>query len=124
MILYASAAMLFLGAFIIRYRIELILGFPLVALSMAIYLKLDFNAGSAVQDPEMLCRKPLLMAMFTTTALAMCLLLFIRILQLERFFMPTLPQVQVPLNKATDGPVLISSDSFDISRLGEGAMSI
>ncbi len=41
---YASAGMLFLGAFIIRYRMELIIGFPLVALTMAIYLKLAFKA--------------------------------------------------------------------------------
>ncbi len=91
---YASTAMLFLGAFIIRYRIELILGFPLVALTMAIYLKLAFKPGSSVQNPEKLYREPLLMASFTATVLAMCLLLFIRIPQLERFFLPTLPQVQ------------------------------
>jgi 4-hydroxybenzoate polyprenyltransferase len=92
---YASTAMLFLGAFIIRYRIELILGFPLVALTMAIYLKLAFKSGSAVQNPEKLYREPLLMISFTATALVMCLMLFIRIPQLERFFMPTLPQVQL-----------------------------
>jgi decaprenyl-phosphate phosphoribosyltransferase len=89
---YASTGMLFLGAFIIRYRIELILGFPLVALTMTIYLKLAFKAESAVQNPEKLYREPLLMACFMATALAMCLLLFIRIPQLERFFLPTLPQ--------------------------------
>jgi 4-hydroxybenzoate polyprenyltransferase len=92
---YASTAMLFLGAFIIRYRIELILGFPLVALTMAIYLKLAFRAESAVQNPEKLYREPLLMACFTATALAMSLLLFIRVPQLERFFLPTLPQSPV-----------------------------
>jgi 4-hydroxybenzoate polyprenyltransferase len=91
---YASTAMLFLGAFIIRYRIELILGFPLVALTMAIYLKLAFKPGSSVQNPEKLYREPLLMASFTATVLVMCLLLFLRIPQLERFFLPTLPQVQ------------------------------
>jgi decaprenyl-phosphate phosphoribosyltransferase len=88
---YASSGMLFLGAFIIRYRMELILGFPLVALTMAIYLKLAFKAESAVQNPEKLYREPMLMACFTATALVMGLLLFIRIPQLERFFLPTLP---------------------------------
>ena len=43
MVFYASTAMLFFGAFIIRYRIELILGFPLVAFTMAIYFKLAFK---------------------------------------------------------------------------------
>jgi decaprenyl-phosphate phosphoribosyltransferase len=90
---YASAAMLFLGAFIIRYRIELILGFPFVALTMAIYLKLAFHHNSAVQNPEKLYREPLLMSSFLATVMVMSLLLFVRIPRLEHFFLPTLPQV-------------------------------
>jgi 4-hydroxybenzoate polyprenyltransferase len=90
---YASTAMLFLGAFIIRYRIELILGFPLVAFTMAVYFKLAFKAGSAVQNPEKLYREPLLMASFIATVIALCLLFFIHIPQLGRLFMPTLPQM-------------------------------
>jgi hypothetical protein len=98
---YASTAMLFLGAFIIRYRIELILGFPFVALTMAIYLRLAFEPASAVQNPEKLYREPVLMSSFTATALVMCTLLFIRIPQLEKFFMPTLPTVQ-PASKLAE----------------------
>ncbi len=49
---YGSAAMLFLGAFVMRYRLELILAFPLVALVMAMYLDLSFKKDSAVQRPE------------------------------------------------------------------------
>jgi decaprenyl-phosphate phosphoribosyltransferase len=93
---YASTAMLFLGAFIIRYRIELILGFPFVAFTMAVYLKLAFKSDSAVQNPEKLYREPLLMASFASTALVMCLLLFIRMPRLELFFMPTLPASTAP----------------------------
>ncbi|HZL26308.1 MAG TPA: UbiA family prenyltransferase [Acidobacteriaceae bacterium] len=96
-VFYASTAMLFLGAFIMRYRIELILGFPLVALVMAIYLKLSFQKNSAVQNPEKLYREPLLMASFTATVLAMSLLLFIRLPLLEQFFVPTLPQTTTPI---------------------------
>jgi decaprenyl-phosphate phosphoribosyltransferase len=89
---YASAAMLFLGAFIIRYRIELILAFPLVALTMAVYCKLSFKSGSAAQNPEKLYREPILMASLSATVLVLGVLLFVRIPYLERFFMPTLPQ--------------------------------
>ena len=89
-VFYASAAMLFFGAFIIRYRIELILAFPLVALTMAIYLKLAFEHDSAVQNPEKLYREPLLMGSFLATVTVMCLLLFIRIPRLEQFFLPTI----------------------------------
>ena len=35
---YASTAMLFFGAFVMRYRLELILSFPLIAFIMAMYL--------------------------------------------------------------------------------------
>jgi decaprenyl-phosphate phosphoribosyltransferase len=89
---YASAAMLFLGAFVIRYRMELILGFPLVALTMAVYCKLSFKAGSAVQNPEKLYREPMLMASLAATVVVLGVLLFVRIPVLEHFFMPTLPQ--------------------------------
>jgi 4-hydroxybenzoate polyprenyltransferase len=95
-VFYASTAMLFLGAFIMRYRIELILGFPFVALTMAIYLKLAFKKESAVQNPEKLYREPLLMASFASTVLVMAILLFVRLPHLEQFFAPTLPQAVSP----------------------------
>jgi decaprenyl-phosphate phosphoribosyltransferase len=59
---YASAAMLLFGAFAVRYRIELLLGFPLVALVMAIYLWLALRDASPVQTPERLYREPVLVA--------------------------------------------------------------
>ena len=95
-VFYASAAMLFLGAFIMRYRIELILGFPLVALTMAIYLKLAFQRDSAVQNPEKLYREPLLMGAFTAMVLVMSLLLFIRMPRLEQYFGPTITPQMAP----------------------------
>ena len=91
---YASTAMLFFGAFVIRYRIELLLAFPLVALVMAIYFKLAFQPNSAVQNPEKLYREPGLMLWFAGTVIAMTLLLFVRLPWLENLFMPTLPVVQ------------------------------
>ena len=93
---YASTAMLFFGAFILRYRIELILGFPLVAWTMAIYFKLAFKPESSVQNPEKLYREPMLMAAFTGTVLVMALLLFVRLPRLETFFTPSLPSTSVP----------------------------
>ena len=93
---YASTAMLFLGAFIIRYRMELILGFPFIAFTMAIYLKLAFKAESAVQNPEKLYKEPLLMGSFIATVLVLGVLLFTRMPRLEQFFPPTLPQISVP----------------------------
>jgi len=92
---YASTAMLFFGAFILRYRIELILGFPLVAWTMAIYFKLAFKPESSVQNPEKLYKEPMLMAAFASTVVVMGLLLFVRLPRLETFFTPTLPSTNV-----------------------------
>jgi 4-hydroxybenzoate polyprenyltransferase len=93
-VFYASTAMLFFGAFVIRYRIELLLGFPLVALVMAIYFHLSFQPHSAVQNPEKLYREPRLMLWFTATVTVMVLLLFVRMPSLEKMFIPTIPVVQ------------------------------
>ena len=59
---YGSAAMLFFGAFCMRYRLELILAFPPVALVMAMYLRVALKENSAAQNPERLYREPALMA--------------------------------------------------------------
>ncbi len=93
-VFYASTAMLFFGAFVIRYRIELLLGFPLVALVMAIYFKLAFQPHSAVQNPEKLYREPGLMLWFTATVVVMVMLLFVRLPWLEAGFTPTQQMVQ------------------------------
>ena len=88
---YGSAAMLFLGAFVMRYRLELILAFPLVALVMAIYLALAFKPNSAVQRPEGLYREPVLMAAVVGCAVLTAVLLFVDIPSLPQLFTPTAP---------------------------------
>jgi decaprenyl-phosphate phosphoribosyltransferase len=88
---YASAAMLFFGAFIMRYRIELILVFPLIALLMSTYFRLAFQPNSAVQNPEKLYREPLLMIEATGISILMIVLLYLDIPILGRIFSPTLP---------------------------------
>jgi len=93
---YGSAAMLFLGAFVMRYRLELILAFPLVALVMAIYLALAFKPNSAVQRPEGLYREPTLMAAVVGCAVVAGVLLLVDIPSLPEVFTPTAPtQTQV-----------------------------
>lgn len=88
-VFYASQATLFFGAFIMRYRLELILSFPLVALVMAIYLSLAFKKDSAVQRPEGLYREPVLMAAIVCCAVLMIALLFIDVPILHRIFVPS-----------------------------------
>jgi len=74
---YAAAAMLFFGAFIIRYRLELVLSFPFVALVMAAYLELGFRAESAAQNPEKLYHEPRLMLAVTACTVVMVALMYV-----------------------------------------------
>jgi decaprenyl-phosphate phosphoribosyltransferase len=93
---YGSSAMLFFGAFIMRYRLELILSFPLVALLMAIYLSLAFKEKSAVQYPEKLYREKTLMVAVVSCVVLMVILLFWNIPLMARVFNPSAPVQQLP----------------------------
>jgi len=90
---YGSAGMLFLGAFVMRYRLEMILAFPLVALVMALYLDLSFKKDSAVQRPEGLYREPKLMAAVIACAVAMAALMLVDLPILQDIFNPTAPTI-------------------------------
>jgi decaprenyl-phosphate phosphoribosyltransferase len=92
-VFYASTSMLFFGAFIMRYRLELILSFPFVALVMAVYLRLAFDHDSVVQRPEGLYRHPLLVTSVTLCAIVMILLVKVDLPKLHQVFAPTMPTV-------------------------------
>jgi decaprenyl-phosphate phosphoribosyltransferase len=93
---YGSVSMLFFGAFIMRYRIEMILCFPLVAAVMAMYFNLAFDDDSAAQHPEKLYRDPRLMFTVAVCTAAMLLFLFVDVPFLHHIFAPTIPEaVQV-----------------------------
>ena len=98
-VFYASAAMLCFGAFIIRYRTELLLSFPLVALVMALYLKTGFNDEGAAQAPEKLYREPALMASVIACTIAMTALMLIDIPIVQRLIAPLPGAVQSTLRK-------------------------
>ena len=88
---YGSAAMLFLGAFVMRYRLELILSFPLIALVMAMYLFLALKPNSTVQRPEGLYREPALMAAVIACSIAISVLMLVDIPDLPNWVAPTAP---------------------------------
>lgn len=88
---YAAAAMLFFGAFCMRYRMELILAFPMVALVMAMYLRVALRPHSAAQQPERLYRERGLMTAVVGTTVLMVALLYVDIPAMHRFFTPTAP---------------------------------
>ena len=88
---YAAACMLFFGAFMMRYRIELILSFPVVAWLMAAYFSLSFRHESAVQNPERLYREPLLMVPLAICVALTVLLLFVNLPWIELVFPRSTP---------------------------------
>jgi decaprenyl-phosphate phosphoribosyltransferase len=90
---YGSSAMLFLGAFIMRYRLELVLSVPFIALVMAMYLFLAFKPDSAVQRPEGLYREPTLMGAVLVCSIVIAILMVVDIPGLSRVFAPTAPTV-------------------------------
>ena len=90
-VFYAATSMLFFGAFIMRYRMELILSFPLVAWLMAIYFGLSFRTESAVQNPEKLYREPRLMLVLVLFIAVFAILLFIDMPWIDSLFPKSLP---------------------------------
>jgi 4-hydroxybenzoate polyprenyltransferase len=83
---YSAASMLFFGAFIVRYRLELILTFPIVAIVMAVYLAIAFKKESAAQAPEKLYKEPALMLSIIGCVVLMVALLFVDIPALKEMF--------------------------------------
>ncbi len=92
---YAATAMLCFGAFIVLYRLELALSFPLVAMTMALYLDLAFSPASPVQNPEKLYRCKKLMVSVFACAVAMTVLFFVDLPRFNDLFKPTLPRVVI-----------------------------
>jgi decaprenyl-phosphate phosphoribosyltransferase len=88
-VFYASHAMLFFGAFIMRYRLELILAFPFVAMVMAVYLSMAYKPDSAVQRPEGLYREVGLVCTVAACAAVMIVLLFVDIAAVHTVFVPS-----------------------------------
>src|SRR5262245_4530008 len=76
MFFYTTCFALFLGVFIIRYHLELILIFPLVAGFVCYYLYVAFKKDSAAQSPERLYREKGLMAYLVICFVAFFLLMF------------------------------------------------
>jgi 4-hydroxybenzoate polyprenyltransferase len=83
---YAATAMLFFGAFIMRYRMEMVFAFPFIALLMADYFKLSFVEDSPVQNPEKLYREPRIMALLALCCVVLTVMLYVNLPWLARVF--------------------------------------
>jgi len=94
MFFYATASALFLGVFIIRYHLELILGIPLVAGFFSYYMRVTLKPDSPAQSPERLYRERGLMVYLVVCVAALLLLMFVRIDLLYELF--NVPSPEVP----------------------------
>lgn len=83
---YAVACSFFLGIFIVKYHLELILSVPLLVGLFAYYLKVGFRENSPVQHPEKLYKEIDLMCYLGGTTLVFVLLLFVEIPSLYQLF--------------------------------------
>jgi len=86
MFFYATAAALFLGVFIIRYHVELILSIPLIAGFFSYYLQVTLKKDSPVQNPERLYRERALMLYLVLCVAVFAVLMFVEIDALRRLF--------------------------------------
>jgi decaprenyl-phosphate phosphoribosyltransferase len=83
---YAATSMLFFGAFIMRYRMEMIFAFPFIALLMAVYFNLAFQQDSPVQNPEKLFREPRVMALLGVCCMVLGVTSFLHLPWLAQVF--------------------------------------
>jgi 4-hydroxybenzoate polyprenyltransferase len=90
-VFYASSAMLFFGAFLMRYRVELVLSFPLIAMVMGIYFVLACKRDSPVEHPEKLYRERNLMLAVLSCTVVMIFCLVVDMPWINNFFTPTAP---------------------------------
>jgi 4-hydroxybenzoate polyprenyltransferase len=86
MFFYTTCFALFLGVFIIRYHLELILIFPMVSGFVCYYLHVAFKKDSAAQNPERLYREKGMMVYLVLCVLAFVGLMFVHIPALYSVF--------------------------------------
>lgn len=76
---YALTSSLFLGIFLIKYRIEFILSFPLFALLFVWYLHIGMKPHSPTQNPEKLYKEKKFILFVVVLSISIALLLVIDI---------------------------------------------
>ncbi|WP_207534711.1 UbiA prenyltransferase family protein [Desertivirga arenae] len=77
MFFYALTAAFFLGIFLIKHRVELLLSFPFFALLFAWYLKIGLSRNSVVQGPEKLHKEKKFMLYVVLFTIILMLLIYV-----------------------------------------------
>ncbi len=92
-VFHAMAATLFLGVFLVKYRIELILSFPFVAGLFTWYLRMGLRENSAAQHPEKLLGEGRFMLYVVALTIFMGSLFVVDIPILHRLLRVTFPEL-------------------------------
>ena len=82
---YATLSAFFLGVFVIKHRVELLLAGPFLAVMFAWYLKLGMQENSAAQHPELLHKEKGFMAFSLAVGLFVMLLCIVDVPPLHWF---------------------------------------
>ena len=85
---YITLFGMFSGVFISRYRMELLLAAPLVALAMGRYMRMAYSDDSLVQNPERLYRDRRLFLLVLGSFVACAVLMFVDVPDMRTFFLP------------------------------------
>ncbi len=85
---YASAASFFLGIFLFKYHLELLLVFPGLLVALAWYLWLGMQPDSPVQRPERLWREGRFLAFMLVLVVLAGLALYVELPWLDWTLMP------------------------------------
>ena len=87
-IYYAATFALFFGIFMVRYRLELILGVPFIAGFISLYMKVGLLDDSPAQYPEHLYKHTSLVIYSALCAGVVLLLLFVDVPLIHQLFQP------------------------------------
>jgi decaprenyl-phosphate phosphoribosyltransferase len=93
-VFYAMASSLFLGVFLIKYRVELIISFPFLAVLFAWYVRMGLDEDSAAQHPEKLLREHKFMPYVCFLALLIAALFLFKIEPLRQLLDVTFPELK------------------------------
>jgi decaprenyl-phosphate phosphoribosyltransferase len=89
MFFYALTCAFFLGIFLVKHRIEMLLSFPFFALLFAWYLKIGLLKNSPVQGSEKLWTRKYFMLYLVLFTMLVCTLMFVDIPWLRWFLIKT-----------------------------------
>ena len=87
---YAMCATFFIGVFMIKYRMQYILGMPLIFGLFCFYLAIAFKPDSAAQKPEKLYKEKSLLVYLLILVVVLIALTFIDIPMPDYWLNPTL----------------------------------